>query len=113
MSNMIDTLNESGGVGLAAPQVGEPLRLIVVALENEPPLVVFNPIITKKIGKMSCSEGCLSIPGKTFRTTRAREVTIEGWSEKLEPVSRTLSGLWSQAIQHEVEHLDGKTLNSR
>lgn len=101
------------GIGLAAPQVGISKRLIVVHVEAAKFCVV-NPVITRRWGgKIPWTEGCLSFPGLKTKTMRDRFITVEGLNENFKPMKRKCSGLVSACVQHEIDHLDGITINEQ
>lgn len=105
--NMMDTLYAAEGVGLAAPQVGVPVRLIVVDV-GDGPLVLFNPRIVRSAGEAVAREGCLSLPGVTGEVARAEKVTVESLARNgLGLRTITGQGLLARALQHEIDHLDG------
>jgi peptide deformylase len=111
ISDMAETMYDAPGVGLAAPQIGESLRLFIVdvADEDEPSdLKVFiNPEIVDKIGEQSFQEGCLSCPGVYEDITRAAEVKVRAMDENGAPFELEADGLLAVAIQHENDHLEG------
>ncbi|HHV93289.1 MAG TPA: peptide deformylase [Firmicutes bacterium] len=106
VKDMLDTMYEANGVGLAAPQVGISQRIIVVDV-GDGPVVLINPEITEAYGKEIDSEGCLSIPGKWGYVERAQEVVVNGWNESGRSVRIRADGLFARALQHEIDHLDG------
>lgn len=108
IKNMIETLHGARGLGLAAPQVGKSLRLCIV--ENEGSLyIMVNPKITAKSKKRTIlEEGCLSFPKKFLRIERPEEVKVRFLDEKGKQVKIKARSLFARAIQHEVDHLDGK-----
>lgn len=117
--DMIETMQDAPGVGLAAPQVGVGLRLIVYRvppqrrLAGEPPgpvdpVAIVNPQIvivdaTEQVGR----EGCLSIPGLVGEVPRASRITVTGFDLDGRPLTRDATGFHARVIQHEVDHLDG------
>ncbi|WP_432967843.1 peptide deformylase [Dactylosporangium sp. CA-233914] len=104
--DLLDTLTgEPGRAGVAAPQIGVPLR--VFAYGTTSPSYLVNPRITARSGQQDGDEGCLSIPGLAFPTPRAFTVTATGFDEHGDPVTVTGSGLLARALQHELDHLDG------
>ena len=106
-ADMIDTMEANEGVGLAAPQVGENIRLIVVATKDKAQ-VMFNPTITKKsFFKEWGEEGCLSIPKVFGDVKRNRSVTCEFIDEKGHKRIVEADGLMARVIQHEIDHIDG------
>ncbi|MBN8659335.1 MAG: peptide deformylase [Candidatus Melainabacteria bacterium] len=111
--DMLDTMYKSDGVGLAAPQVGVSKRIMVidVSSEEEPakPIVFINPEILEKDGEMIGQEGCLSFPDVFFEVKRASKVVVRFQNLKGQTLKLTAEGnLLSRAIQHEIDHLDGK-----
>ncbi|MGE5530379.1 MAG: peptide deformylase [Patescibacteria group bacterium] len=104
--DMIETMYEAKGVGLAAPQVDVPERLIVVDV-GQGLVVLFNPAIARAEGSERDVEACLSIPGRSGYVTRAARVVVEGMNRqgRLERVEA--SGYFARALQHEIDHLDG------
>lgn len=106
IDDMIDTMYEAQGVGLAAPQVGVSRRIIVVDTA-EGARVLVNPRIISSTGQDIDTEGCLSIPGVTGYVERARAVVAEGLDEDGHPTRLEGQDLLSRALQHEVDHLDG------
>lgn len=113
VDDMIDTMYAENGVGLAAPQVGENLRIFVidVAGEKEPynPIVFINPKIVHKSGAVSSYEGCLSFPGAYADVRRFANITIRARDIKGKPFSMEAKNgtLLARAIQHEYDHLEG------
>jgi peptide deformylase len=110
IANMRETLHtEPGRVGLAAPQVGVSLRLAVICLpgEGEKDIILINPEIVRRKGQRVVSEGCLSIPGYVGELVRAESVTAKGLNLAGRPVRLKAEGLLSQALEHEVDHLNG------
>lgn len=104
--NMLETMYAAEGVGLAAPQVGIPCRLIVIDI-GDGPVTIINPEVTKAQGEASDREGCLSIPGVTGIVTRAATVTVSGMDIGGSEVVLEAGGLLARALQHEIDHLDG------
>ena len=115
INDMVDTMRDEPGVGLAAPQVGVSLRLIVVEYgdeedEEKPPklFVVTNPEIVRQSQEMIMGvEGCLSIPGYAGEVERAIEVTVKGQNRRGKPVKIKAKGWLARIFQHEVDHLNG------
>jgi peptide deformylase len=107
----------NNGVGLAAPQVGETLRLIVLDVhqgENGGQLLkLINPRITEKEGKRKSEEGCLSLPGLIVEVDRAEKVVVEALGPDGNEKRIEAEGLLSVALQHEIDHLDGVLLVDR
>lgn len=105
--NMIATMKQTPGVGLAAPQIGQSIRLIVV--ERTPqPLILINPeIVGHSLRKHTLEEGCLSVPGKYGLTKRYRTVKVRGLTLDGAPIELKAKGLLAQIFQHEIDHLNG------
>ena len=106
--NMLSTMYEADGVGLAANQVGIPIRIIVLDI-GEGPIKLFNPHIVADNGKGSTmKEGCLSVPGLTGEVTRWEHIVVEAMTDdSLEIKKFEADGLFARALQHEIDHLDG------
>ncbi len=123
LADMEETLEASHGVGLAAPQVGQGLRIFNYhfAQQDSAPAkgVIINPVLT--LGKISAQdpdpeseeEGCLSFPGYGFPLKRADWVVVSGLNEKAEPIRFEASGWFARIMQHETDHLDGKLYVNR
>jgi peptide deformylase len=107
IDNMIETLEDSSGVGLAANQVGVPLRIVIIQMPGEDVLVLINPEIVETKGERTVIEGCLSVPGYQAEITRAETVKVRAKGRHGRLVRRKASDLLAQAIQHEVDHLNG------
>ncbi|MBX6321775.1 MAG: peptide deformylase [Rhodospirillaceae bacterium] len=116
IADMLDTLEDAGGIGLAAPQVHVPLRVVVFFVpatragdgEAVPLTVLVNPEV-EAIGedKEVAYEGCLSVPGLTGPVPRFRAVRYSGWTQAGERVAREAHGFHARVVQHETDHLDG------
>jgi peptide deformylase len=107
IDDMIETMKQAPGVGLAAPQVGVPLRLAVLDVEDTI-TVLINPEIVKRIGEVELDEGCLSVPGFWGRVNRATRVSVKALDRNGKELRiRDAEGLFAQALQHEIDHLDG------
>jgi len=109
ITDMLETLHaDTGRAGLAAPQIGIPLRVIVISLpEDEKDIVLINPEIVKKSGERTVTEGCLSVPGYYAEITRAESVTAKGRDRTGKEVRIKAQGLMAQALEHEIDHLNG------
>lgn len=105
--DMLETMYEANGVGLAAPQVGVLRRIVVIDVTGEDPIVLINPRITESSGEQTGYEGCLSVPGKTGVVTRPNYVKVVALDEEMQPIEIEGTELLARAICHEVEHLDG------
>lgn len=106
IEDMIDTMYEANGVGLAAPQVGILKRLVVIDV-GEGPIVMINPVILETSGEQTGSEGCLSLPGKAGIVTRPNYVKARALDENMQEYEIEGTELLARAICHELDHLDG------
>lgn len=103
-------MTQGRGCGLAANQLGELDRVIVVHVDNFKQEII-NPVITKRYGgKTTSREGCLSFPGITAPMIRDRQIIVEGFDRYWKPIKRKLKGRAAICVQHEVDHLDGVTI---
>lgn len=107
IDDMLETMYEANGVGLAAPQVGVLKRIVVIDV-GEGPLVMVNPQVVKTSGSQTGDEGCLSVPGKAGTVTRPDEVMVRFMGEDGEWYELEGRELLARAICHECDHLDGK-----
>lgn len=110
VANMRETLHaDAGRVGLAAPQVGVSLCITVICLPEEEPkdIVLINGEIVRRKGSRSVTEGCLSIPGYVGQLYRAEAVTVKGLDINGKAIRIKAEGLLSQALEHEIDHLNG------
>ena len=115
VADMFDTLRVADGVGLAAPQIGISERIVVITMPEEPEddphagvrIAVINPKIVKAKGEVTCSEGCLSVPGFSGEVTRAEQVLVKAKDPQGKDVRYKATGLLARAFQHEIDHLDG------
>jgi len=106
--DMLETMHDvPGRVGLAAPQVGVPLRVIVIGIPEEDDIVLINPEITRRRGERVIDEGCLSVPGYFGQIKRAEAVTVKGRDQNGKEVRVKAEGLLAQALEHEIDHLNG------
>ena len=106
IDDMIETMYEANGVGLAAPQVGILKRLVVIDV-GEGPIVMINPRIVAQDGEQTGDEGCLSVPGKAGIVTRPNYVKARFFDEEMNECEVEGEGLLARAICHELDHLDG------
>ncbi len=106
IEDMIDTMYQADGVGLAAPQIGI-LRRIIVMDVGEGPVVLINPEFTRQTGEEEDSEGCLSVPGLRGMVKRPVDVEVKGKNSKGEEIMLNGKGLLARAFCHEIDHLDG------
>ncbi len=107
IEDMLDTMYEANGVGLAAAQVGVLKRIFVVDVTGKDPYIFVNPRILETSGEQTGHEGCLSVPGKTGIVTRPNYVKVEAYNEKMEYFVLEAEELLARAICHEYDHLDG------
>ena len=109
LDDMAETMYSADGVGLAAPQVGKSLRIVVIDVQDEHGLLeLVNPIITTREGTVVDSEGCLSVPQVYGDVERAERVTVEYTDRRSRRRRLTAEGLLARCIQHECDHLDGR-----
>ena len=108
INDMIETMRSvPGRVGLAAPQIGVSLRVIVIGLPEEEDIVLINPEIVKKAGERSVDEGCLSVPGYVGQIKRAESITVKGRNRNWKEIRIKADGLLAQALEHEIDHING------
>ena len=107
VQDMIETMRDAPGVGLAAPQIGVPLQIAVVETDKDQVRVLVNPEIIKTEGEWEPDEGCLSLPGYWAKVRRAAQVTVKARDLKNKEIRLTGEGLFGQALQHEIDHLNG------
>lgn len=111
VEDMLDTMYDAEGVGLAAPQVGILKRVVVVDIyDDDPraPFVLINPEVLDSEGEQTDYEGCLSLPGKVGKVTRANKVRVFAYDMELNPIEIVAEGMLARAFLHEIDHLDGK-----
>ena len=108
IDDMFETMYESGGVGLAAPQVGVLKRVVVIDVTGEDPLCLINPVIVESSGEQTGYEGCLSIPGKSGIVTRPNYVKCRALDRNMNETEIEGTELLARCIAHELDHLDGK-----
>lgn len=113
VASMLESMRNASGIGLAAPQVGHSIRLLVLDLacieeyEGEKPMVVINPHILSVRSYNEMEEGCLSVPGVKGYVTRPSVITLKYRDEHFEEHTGEFSGMAARALQHEIDHLDG------
>lgn len=109
IEDMLDTMYEASGVGLAAPQVGVLKRLVVIDVSEEgnQPIVLINPVIVETDGEQTGDEACLSLPGKVGTVSRPNFVKVKAYNLNLEEFTVEGTGLLARAFCHEIDHLDG------
>jgi len=106
-ADMIETMHAASGVGLAAPQVGVPLRVVVIGMPDEEDFVLVNPQIVRRVGERLVTEGCLSVPGYFGEIRRAQRVTVKGRDLSGKEIRIKAEELLAQALEHEIDHLNG------
>lgn len=107
IDDMFETMHESNGAGLAAPQIALSIRVFVAQFEDQK-VALFNPEIVKAEGEELGTEGCLSIPGfRGDNIRRATKILVKGQDVRGKPVRVTAEGWFARIIQHEIDHLDG------
>jgi peptide deformylase len=106
IEDMLDTMYEADGVGLAAPQVGI-LRRIAVVDVGEGPVIMVNPEVLETSGSQTGEEGCLSLPGKSGQVTRPNYAKVRALNENMEEYVIEGTELLARALLHEIDHLDG------
>ena len=106
IEDMLDTMYDACGVGLAGPQVGVLKRVCVIDV-GEGPIVLVNPVIVSADGEQTGDEGCLSLPGKAGQVTRPNHVVVRALDENMEERELEGEGLLARAFCHEIDHLDG------
>ena len=108
MEDMAESMYAAHGVGIAAPQIGVSLRVIVIGLPEQEPFALINPEIVKVSGERTLEEGCLSVPGYRGQVTRHRVVIAKGLSPAGKEVRfKARDDLLAQALEHEIDHLNG------
>ena len=110
IDDMLETMYEASGVGLAAPQINVQQRILVmdVSEEHDTPFTLINPEILSREGSEESEEGCLSVPGFTEKVTRAEKVTVRALDRHGATIEFAADELLAVCIQHEIDHLDGK-----
>ncbi|MBA7636311.1 Peptide deformylase [subsurface metagenome] len=107
IDDMVETMQQADGVGLAAPQVGVPLRVIVLRMLGEEPIAIINPEIVKRVGEREVTEACLSIPGYAGEIKRSVSVTVKGRNRQGKAIRIKATGRMAQTLEHELDHLNG------
>lgn len=110
---MVETMREARGVGLAAPQIGKSIRLAVAEADGKSYCLINPEITSYSQEKTICEEGCLSLPGEFFPILRSEEVVVRYQNEKGLPKKMRAKKLLAVVIQHEVDHLDGILIVNR
>lgn len=107
IDNMLETMPAINGVGLAAPQVGVSLRLAIIGMPDEEPIVLINPEIVKRSGERIIDEACLSMPGYRGEIKRSVSVTVKARDRHGKEFRLKAKELLAQALEHEIDHLNG------
>ncbi len=106
IDDMLDTMYDANGVGLAGPQVGVLKRICVIDI-GDGPIVLVNPVIVSSDGEQTGDEGCLSLPGKAGQVTRPNHVIVRAFNADMEEIEVEGEALLARALCHEIDHLDG------
>ena len=107
IDNMLETMHAAPGVGLAAPQIGVPLRVIVIGIPEEEDIALINPQVVRRTGERLVNEGCLSIPGYVGEIKRAESVRVKGRDQTGKEIRIKANELLAQVLEHEIDHLNG------
>ena len=108
IGDMLETMHaDPVRVGLAAPQVGVSLRVIIIGIPEEEDIVLINPELVRRTGERLINEGCLSVPGYFGQVKRAESVTVKGRNQYGKEIRIKADGLLAQALEHEIDHLNG------
>ena len=107
VEDMIETMQDAPGVGLAAPQIGVPLRICVIGIPEKDPICLINPKVVRKSGERVVEEGCLSLPGWVADVKRSEKVTVVAQDKTGKEVRIKGDKLLAQALEHEIYHLNG------
>ena len=107
IDDLLETMYDANGVGLAAPQVGILKRIVVIDVTGEDPIVLINPRILETSGEQTGGEGCLSLPGKSGTVTRPNYVKVRAYDRNMKPFEMEGTELLARAFCHEIDHLDG------
>ena len=107
IGNMIETMHSVGGVGLAAPQIGTLLRVIVLGIPGEEAITLINPKVVRRKGERLVNEGCLSVPGYVGEVKRSTSVTVKGRNQDGKEIRIKADELLAQTLEHEINHLNG------
>lgn len=117
VTDLVESMYAAPGVGLAAPQVGSPERVIVLDVDHDNPgkhlVKLINPVIVEREGSIVWEEGCLSVVDYTAEVTRAKRVLVKGWTPDEKEIEIEGEDLLAVALQHEIDHLDGKLFIDR
>jgi len=108
IADMTESMIEAQGVGIAAPQIGVGLRVVVIGMPDEEPFPLINPEVIKRSGERRLDEGCLSVPGYRGTVTRSEQVTVKALDGQGREIRiKAENDLLAQALEHEVDHVNG------
>jgi len=107
IDDMVETMRQANGVGLAAPQIGVSLRVVVLQMPSEEPITLVNPEIVKRSGEREVTEACLSVPGYAGEIKRSVSVIVKGQDRQGKAIRLKSTNLMAQALEHELDHLNG------
>jgi peptide deformylase len=117
VTDLVESMYAAPGLGLAAPQVGSAERVIVLDVDHENPgkrlIKLINPVVVEREGSVVWEEGCLSVVDYTAEVTRAKRVLVKGWAPDEKEIEIEGEDLLAVALQHEIDHLDGKLFIDR
>lgn len=109
VADMIDSMHAASGVGIAAPQIGVPLRVVVIGMPGDRPFAMVNPEVVKRSGERILTEGCLSVPGWRGEVTRSQRVLAKAQDLQGREIRVRAEGdLLAQALEHEIDHINGR-----
>ena len=108
IEDMTESMYAAHGVGIAAPQIGVPLRVVVLGMPDEEPFALINPEVVKRSGERRLDEGCLSVPGYRGTVTRSQVVVVRALNDRGKEIRiRAEENLLAQALEHETDHVNG------
>jgi len=107
IDDMIETMYQASGAGLAAPQVGVSLKIAVIGMPDEDVIVLVNPEVVRRVGERVVIEGCLSVPGYRGEIKRAEQVTVKAFDRNGKSFRIKAEDLLAEALEHEIDHLNG------
>ena len=107
IDDMVETMHQTNGIGLAAPQVGVLLQVVILQMPGEDPVAIINPEIVKRAGEQDVTEACLSVPGYFGEMKRSASITVKGQSRNGKVIRIKAMDLMAEALEHEIDHLNG------
>ena len=107
IDDMVETMQQSNGVGLAAPQVGVSLRVVVLQMPEGEPIALINPEVVKRSGEREVAEACLSVPGYAGEIKRSVSIVVKGYDRQGKAIRIRATELMAQTLEHELDHLNG------